>query len=296
MKLAKPRRWQADLSLGLVALVWGSTFVIVKGVLADISTLYFLALRFAIAAVCLLLIFWHPFSRVPVRKVWHGIRGGMAAGAFLWLGYVLQTFGLKYTTAGNSGFLTGLYVILVPLLGAILYRRRPQSWEFGGILLATAGMLLLTLPATRSSWHMNKGDLLTLGCAVAFAFHLLILGYFSQREMFQAVALGQVAFAALLSAGSLAVEPPQARWTQGVVLAILLTAVFATALAFALQTWGQKYTTPTRTALILALEPVFALVTAVLFAHENLTLAGVFGGILILAGILMVELKPRIET
>jgi drug/metabolite transporter (DMT)-like permease len=118
-----------------------------------------------------------------------------------------------------------------------------------------------------------------------------VLGYYSQREKFEAVALGQIACAALLSICSLTVEAPKADWNAGVVFAILLTAVFATAVAFALQTWGQQYTTATRTALIFALEPVIALATAVLAGGEKLTLAAVSGGSLILAGILTVELK-----
>jgi drug/metabolite transporter (DMT)-like permease len=143
---------------------------------------------------------------------------------------------------------------------------------------------------------MNRGDLLTVGCAIVFAIHLLVLGYFSKRESFQAVALGQIACSAVLSTASLAVEPPQARWSPQVVFAIVLTAIFATAVAFALQTWGQKYTTPTRTALIFALEPVVALATAVAVGGEQLTVSALAGGALILGGILAVELKPAAQV
>jgi drug/metabolite transporter (DMT)-like permease len=201
---------------------------------------------------------------------------------------------LKYTGAGKSGFLTGLYIVLVPLISAAIFRRRPQAWEVVGIAAATFGMVLLTLPSIDGKFHVNRGDLLTLGCAVAFAFHLLLVGHYSQRERFEAVALGQIVCAALLSTISLAVEPPKAAWSVMVVFAIVLTAVFATALAFALQTWGQQYTSATRTALIFALEPVIALATAVLIGGERLTLAAVLGSGLILAGILAVELKPAV--
>ncbi len=287
-----PARWQADLTLALVALIWGSTFVVVKRALNEISTMYFLALRFAFASVCLCVIFGRSYRRDGTHAFWRGLRGGAAAGVFLWLGYVLQTFGLKYTTAGNSGFLTGLYIVLVPLISACVYKRWPQLPELGGIAIATAGMVVLTLPSLNRNLEMNRGDLLTVGCAVAFAFHLLVLGYYSQRERFEAVALGQIACAAVLSALTLGIEPPRAVWSAAVIFAVVLTSLFATALAFALQTWGQQYTTPTRTALIFALEPVFALVTAVLAGGEALTLAAVCGGALILAGIITVELKP----
>ena len=297
---ATPSRWKADLALGVVALVWGTTFVVVKRALTDISTLYFLAARFSIATFCLLLMFLPALRRAGRRPVLRGLRGGAIAGLFLWLGYVLQTLGLKYTTAGNSGFLTGLYIVLVPLLSAAVYRRCPQVMELFGIAVATGGMALLTVPSlhlgvplnVQLSLRFNRGDLLTIACAGGFAIHLLVLGYFSQRERFEAVALGQIACAAVLSTLSLAIEHPVARWNGNVIFAVLLTAVFATALAFALQTWGQQYTSATRTALIFALEPVFALATAVTVGGEKLTLGAVSGGTMILAGILAVELKP----
>jgi drug/metabolite transporter (DMT)-like permease len=287
-----PARWQADLTLASVALIWGVTFVTVKRALNEISTMYFLAVRFGLAGFFMLLFFGLRFRGVGLAAVWRGLRGGAAAGVFLWLGYVLQTFGLKYTSAGNSGFLTGLYIVLVPLISASVYRRWPQIPELIGVAVASAGMALLTIPSLDRNLHMNGGDLLTVGCAVAFAFHLLVLGYYSQRERFEAVALGQIVCAAVLSTLSFAIEPPKAVWSNSVIFAVILTSLFATALAFALQTWGQQYTTPTRTALIFALEPVFALITAVMAGGERLTLAAVFGGSLILAGIVAVELKP----
>ena len=103
-----PARWKADSALALVAFVWGTTFVVVKSALAEVSTLYFLPLRFSLAAVCMLILFAKPFYEAGGTAVWRGLRGGFVAGIFLWAGYVLQTLGLKYTTAGNSGFLTGL--------------------------------------------------------------------------------------------------------------------------------------------------------------------------------------------
>jgi drug/metabolite transporter (DMT)-like permease len=287
-----PATWQADLALAIVALIWGATFVVVKRALAEISPMYFLALRFWLATMCLFAMFMGPFQKAGWRSIRRGLRGGAAAGVFLWLGYVLQTFGLQYTTAGKSGFLTGLYVVLVPVIGACVYRRWPQVPELTGIGIATIGMLVLTIPSVGKQFAINRGDLLTVACAVAFACHLLVLGYYSQRERFEAVASGQIACAALLSTLSLLIQAPRAVWSGSVIFAIVLTAVFATAIAFALQTWGQQYTTATRTALLFALEPVFALATAVLVGGEALTMAGVLGGALILTGILTVELKP----
>ena len=289
---SQPTKWQADLALALVAAVWGTTFVVVKQALNEVSTLYFLTLRFTLASVCMLLLFWPAFRRANTKDLRLGLQSGALAGIFLWLGYVLQSFGLKYTAAGKSGFLTGLYIVLVPLLSAALFRRWPQPRELLGVLAATAGIVALSLPSLSGGIAFNRGDILTVGCAVAFAVHLLLLGHFSQSGNVQAVALGQIACAAFLSVVSLGLEPPRANWSPGVVFAIVLTAVFATALAFALQTWGQKYTTVTRTALIFALEPVIALATAVAIGGERLTTSAFAGGALILAGILIVELKP----
>jgi drug/metabolite transporter (DMT)-like permease len=265
--------------------------VVVKQALGDISTLYFLFLRFAMASACLLLLFAPAFRKMPRREIQQGLTGGAIAGLFLWLGYILQTVGLKYTSAGNSGFLTGLYIVLVPLIGAAIFRRRPGGREIAGILIATAGMIVMTLPSLQASFRMNRGDLLTIGCAAAFACHLLIVGHYSQRERTEAVALGQIACAAILSGVALRFEPPRVIWSRAVWMALGLTAVFATAAAFALQTWAQRYTTATRTALIFALEPVVALVVAVWLGGEALTIYAVAGGALILAGILAVELK-----
>jgi len=288
-------RWQADAALAVVAIIWGSTFVVVKQALADISTLYFLFLRFAMASVCLALLFAPGFHKMPWREIRRGLGGGAVAGLFLWLGYILQTVGLKYTSAGNSGFLTGLYIVLVPLMAAALFRRRPRGREIAGILVATLGMVVMTLPSLASNFHMNGGDLLTIACAVAFACHLLIVGYYSQRERTEAVALGQIGCAAILSGFALTIAPPRAVWSRAVWMALVLTAVFATAAAFALQTWAQRYTTATRTALIFALEPVVALAVAVSLGGEALTIYAVAGGALILAGILAVELKPALS-
>jgi drug/metabolite transporter (DMT)-like permease len=288
-------RWRADLALTLVAVVWGATFVMVKEALHEISAMYFLALRFGLASLCMVVLFLPAFQKMPAAALWRGLRGGAVAGAFLCLGYILQTFGLKYTSAGNSGFLTGLNIVLVPVIGAAAFRRWPQMRELLGVAVAAAGLATLTIPSIDGGFslsHFNGGDLLTVGCAIAFACHLLVLGYYSQRERFEAVAVGQIACSAILSSLSLSIETPRIAWSRPVVTALLVTAVLGTAVAFATQTWAQQFTTATRTALIFALEPVVALATAVLIGGERLTVAAAVGGALILAGIVTVEIKP----
>ena len=290
-KALAPPRWQSDATLAAVTVIWGTTFVVVKSALSGISAVYFLTLRFWIASACLALLFLRPFLAAERKAVLLGLRGGAFAGVFLWLGYILQTFGLKYTTAGKSGFITGLYIVLVPLVGAVIYRKRPHPSEIVGILIATGGMILLTLPSL-AAMQPNFGDVLTLACAGAFSVHLVVLGHYAQREHYAAVALGQILCAAVLSSLALLWEPARVDWSPNLVMALVLTGVFATAVAFSLQTWGQRYTSATRTAVIFALEPVFALATAVVFANEGVTKVGLAGAALILAGILIVELKP----
>jgi drug/metabolite transporter (DMT)-like permease len=290
-----PAQPKADFALAFIALVWGATFVVVKGALTEISTLYFLALRFTLGSLCMLPMLIPVFRQEQHSTIWRGLRGGFITGAILWLGYTLQTFGLQYTTAGNSGFITSLYIVFVPMISAALYRRWPRAQELAGVAITGTGMVLLTLPSLHHNFHFNFGDLLTLGCAVSFAFHMLVLGYFSQRERFEAVALGQIACVALLSFAGLPWDPPRAHWSSGLVFAIVLTGLFATALAFIVQTWAQQYTSATRAALLFALEPVFALATAVFIGGEKTTGSALLGCGLILAGILTVELKRPSE-
>src|ERR1700733_11949503 len=169
-----PAGWKVDSSLIAVALVWGATFVLVKQALADVSTLLFLTLRFSIAAIVLALLFRNEF-RAP--NAWASLLRGAFAGIFLFGGYVLQTGGLKFTTASKAGFITGLYVPLVPLIGGLIDRKLPELSELVGVAIACAGMFLLTVQ--RDILSIGQGDLLVAGCAVAYAFHVVILGRFA---------------------------------------------------------------------------------------------------------------------
>ena len=289
----RPRRWQVDAALISIALIWGTTFVLVKEALDDISTLLFLTLRFSMATAALALLFGRRV-RTDLRahaSVAPSIRGGLLAGAFLFAGYVLQTFGLKYTTASKAGFLTGLYIPLVPLLGAVVYKKFPQTAECIGVLCAFLGMALMTVQ--RDIFSIGSGDLLVVACALAYAFHILILGHFAQGASIPLLTVVQIATAALLGAATFWwAEPARVRWSPGVWLALGITSLLATAMAFALQTWAQQYSSPARTALIFSLEPVFALVTSFVLLGERLPGRGLAGAGLILGGILLVELKP----
>ena len=283
---------RAEAALVFNTLIWGATFVLVKQALRDVSPVLFLALRFTLATVVLLVLFRDSW-RHPRNLRW-SLTGGALAGTFLFSGYAFQTIGLQFTTAPKSAFLTGLTSVMTPLLAAMVYRNRPRGIEIGGVLLATCGMALMTLPALPgATLAMNRGDLLTVCCAACFAAHILTLSRYSARASFGVLSTAQIGMSALW-AWSLyrGMETPHIRWTAGVWAAIAITAVFATALAFTFQAWAQRYTTSTRTALIFMLEPVFAWITSYWLTGETLSARAAAGAGLILAGILVVELKP----
>ncbi|MGP8244255.1 MAG: DMT family transporter [Bryobacteraceae bacterium] len=280
----------AEAALVWNALVWGATFVLVKNALAGISPLLFLALRFSLATVILLVLF-RGLGKGPYTP--RSLAAGAVTGTFLFAGYLFQTWGLRLTSPPKSAFLTGLACVMVPLLGAIVYKIRPQRSEVLGVLAAAAGLALMTLQGVTGAGFMNRGDFLTIVCALAFAAHIVTLGHFSERVSFELLSVMQIGVAALWSLALFGwVEQPRCQWRPSVVYAILITGILATAMAFTIQAWAQQHTTSTRTALIYMLEPVFAVITSYLVAGEGLSARAAAGAGLILGGILLVELKP----
>src|ERR1035441_4170137 len=219
------------------------------------------------------------------------VAAGTMIGVFLFAGYLLQTLGLQSTTAPKSAFLTGLATVMVPLLAALVYRIRPRIWEVAGVLAATLGMGLMTLEGPIGS--IGRGDLLTFGCAIAFAAHIVATGHFAATVGYEVLSLTQLGAAAVSALSLVAwVETPRIQWQPLVVCAILITGLLCTALAFTIQAWAQRYTTSMRTALIYALEPVVAWITSFCLAGEGLSGQAAAGAVLILGGVLLVEMKP----
>jgi drug/metabolite transporter (DMT)-like permease len=283
-------RRKADLALVFNVVIWGTTFLLVKNALPAISPVLFLAIRFSIATVALMVLFrghWKWRRRVTAKM----LGAGALTGIFLFTGYLLQTLGLQFTTPPKSAFLTGLSVVMVPLLAALVYQIKPQVSEILGVMVATFGMGLMTLEGHIGS--IGRGDLLTFGCAIAFAAHIVTLGHFSEQMGYELLSVTQVG-AAALSALSLFwwVETPHMEWKPVVFWAVGITGLLATAMAFTIQAWAQQYTTATRTALIYALEPVVAWFTSFMIAGEGLSRRGAAGAALILMGVIVVEMKP----
>lgn len=285
------RERAAEAALVWNALVWGATFVLVKAAIHSISPVLFLALRFSLATLALLGL----FRGAPKGPwTWKSAAAGALIGTLLFGGYVFQTLGLQYTTAPKSAFITGLSAVMVPLLVMIVYRNRPQVSEVAGIMVATVGMGLMTLEGGIGSiGSISRGDLLTFFCAVAFAAHIVTLGHFSKFVSFELLSVSQIAAAALWALSLFRwMETPRLEWRATVVYAILITGLLATALAFTVQAWAQRFTSSARTALIYMLEPVFAWVTSYLLVGEGLSRRAAAGAVLILGGVVLVELKP----
>jgi drug/metabolite transporter (DMT)-like permease len=283
----------AEAALVFNTLIWGSTFVLVKAALVDISPVLFIALRFSLATVALLAFFRRSAlpGAGPCRS-WKAVAAGVVAGAFLFSGYVFQTMGLRLTTAPRSAFITGLTSVAVPLLAALVYRIRPQVSEVVGVLVATTGLVLMTLPGVLGP--MRSGDLLTVCCTLGFAAHIVTLGHFTGKMSFEVLSVTQIGTAALLGWAFYSwVEKPRLAWRPAVVWAILITGLLATAYAFSVQAWAQRYASPARTALIFMLEPVVAWITSFCLAGESLSGRAAAGAALILTGVLIVEWKPR---
>jgi len=284
-------RTRAEIGLAATTVIWGSTFVVVKSALTEISPIPFLALRFLVAAFVLAAIYGRRMSMPALLP-------GILAGGLLFTAYVFQTVGLETTTPSQSAFLTGLSIPMVPLAASLVYRIKPRAIEVCGILAASAGMALMTFPAAHIT--INRGDLFSFLCALVFALHLVVIGHYSPVVGFEALAVTQVLTAAVLGcalAGLLKPFSLPAKFHMGpqVAVAVLVTGLLATALAFTVMAWAQQYTSATRSALIFSLEPVVAWFTSWLLTGEVLSTRAIGGAALILAGILLVELKPELK-
>lgn len=285
------RSLKAHILLILVTFVWGATFVQIKDALDDVTPLLFNAARMVVAAAVLALMYRKHIltMRAPA------IKAGLLVGIFLTLGYEFQTAGLNLTTPSKAGFITGLYVVLVPIFLVLFWRRTIRPWTAVGVASALVGLYLLTVPSA-SAWEGdftsgNRGDLLILICALAFAFHIILLGRAAQKYPFEQIAFLQVATsAALMLMLAPVMETPQAVWSARVVWAVAVTGILATSVAFAIQTWAQQFLPPTNTALIFSLEPVFAWLTSYVVLGERLGARAAVGAVLILAGVLVSEI------
>jgi drug/metabolite transporter (DMT)-like permease len=270
------------LLLGVTA-VWGSTFFLIHDLVETVPSADFLAVRFAIAAVALFAVFWRQtlaLSRAELRL-------GVVLGLLYGCAQLLQTTGLEHTAASVSGFVTGTYVVLTPLLGAVLLRDRIPGVAWAAALLATVGIGILSL----QGFALGLGEALTLAAAALYALHIVVLGRWSTASAALGLSTVQAAVIALVASvaavpGGLTLPATGGQWAS-----LLYMAVAAGALALWAQTWAQAHLTATRAAVVMAMEPVFAAFFAVWLGGESLTARMLLGGACVVAAMYLVELR-----
>lgn len=282
-------RTRADLSMLVVSFIWGATFVVVKNALADIGTFLFVGIRFSLAFLVLAALSHRDVFRIKFST----IKIGSLLGIFLFIGYAFQTLGLRFTTSSNAGFITGVSVVLVPIIYALLHRKKPAIGTVIIVLIAAVGLFLLSVPW--GSFHLAKGDFLVLIGAFGFAFHIIYVDLYSHQHNSVAITSVQVLFVGLVCLLiGLGFEPLPTRLTYNAMFAIIVTAVFATAIAFLAQNYLQQFSTPTDFAIVLASEPVFAALAGFVWAGERLSHQAMVGaGLILLSMLLAIVLKKK---
>jgi drug/metabolite transporter (DMT)-like permease len=275
----------AVLALLAVAAAWGSTFFLTKDLLTRMDVADYLALRFLIASVALILV--HPPAIARLSRLDRG--RAVALGITYGIAQLVQTEGLRHTSASVSGFVTGMYVVFTPLLAAVILRHKIGRWAWVAVILATVGLGVLSLRGL----SMGTGELLTLASAGLYALHIIGLGAWSTpQNAFGLSALQMVVITCVCGIGALpggfALPGSGGDWVS-----VLYMALVAGALALIVQTWAQAHLTPTRAAIAMTMEPVFASSFAVLFGSESVTWRMLVGGTLVLSAMFLVELAPR---
>lgn len=291
------KEWIAPLALLFVSFIWGATFVVVQNAMSFVGPFTFNGIRFLFAGIILLFVQIIFSQKTSKQDIKHSSTAGIIVGFFLFVGYLLQTFGLLYTASSKAGFLTGLSIVMVPILSFIFLKQKATIFIVLGIAVATTGLYLLT---AADSFQLNIGDILVLGCAVAFAAHILINSFFSKKISPLLLSTSQVLAVGIFSSICAFLFEDWEKlfsvslWTnQSFLFALFLTALFATSIAFFIQTSAQKHTSPTRVAIIFAMEPVFAALTGVLVANEQLSISAIIGCLCIFLGMIFVELPSK---
>ncbi len=280
-----PRRHQILAEIGLLyaAAIWGATFFIVKDILAQIDPIVLVGYRFALAGI--LLAGYLAIKQTPMLT---GLKDGIILGVILWALYIPQTIGLGYTSAANSGFITGLFVVIVPILAYALFRKKPSPWEAVALLLSLAGLWFLTGGVS----GMNFGDLITLIAAFFYALHLLYCDKYMKAGRDPIVISVQqfLLVGALSFATAWIFDLPFSMGDRTTILTVVFLTLLPTLSAFLIQLYAQKLTSPFRVSLIFALEPVFAAIFAWTLGGEQFVIRSAAGGLLIFIAMIVAEL------
>lgn len=273
----------APWALLAVAAAWGGAFVLMKPAIERQSVNSFLATRFVVAVVAMVVLRPSVLGKLN-REL---LLKGSLAGLFLGTGYIFQTLGLARTGAAITGFVTGLYVVLTPLIAALFLKERIKAFTWFCVVLATVGLALLSL----RGWSVGIGEALVFISAIAFAAHIVTLSKWSNGLDAYALTIVQLSICALLT-GFISLGQGYEKPTDaGVWGVVIFTAVICTAVAFIVQTWSQAHMTSTKVAVILTMEVVFAAVFAVLFGGESLTLQVLLGGVMVVLAMYLIVMK-----
>jgi drug/metabolite transporter (DMT)-like permease len=275
----------ATLALLAMTACWGSTFFLIKDLLDRLPVLDFLAVRFAIASIALWLLAPRALGRLSRGSLRHAVVLGLLYG----VAQILQTAGLAHTPASVSGFITGMYVVCTPLFAAVLLHNRISAVTWGAVALAMVGLGVLTL----SGFSVGYGEAITFVSALLYALHIVGLGAWSDARQAMGMTIVQLIVITVVCLVVTAPDGVELPATSRDWLSVIYMAVFAGALALAGQTWAQAHLAPTRTAIIMSMEPVFAAFFAVLLGGESATVRMLVGGLLVLTAMLIVELVPR---
>ncbi len=277
----------------LVNAAWGSSFILMKNVAADVPALGFLALRFGMAGIILALVFWKQLRKLTKKTVFQSfVLGAMLSGYM-----IFQVVGLRETSASNSAFITSLSVLVVPFMSAFLLKKMPTRSNWSGVLLAIVGLIFVT-GIYQGTDALVWGDLLTFFCAVCVAAHIIVADKFLKDSDPVLLGVGQILAAFILSMVAWTIQTPASfatvNYTGALITSVVLTAVFCTSFAFTGQIVVQKYLSPARVAVIFTLEPVFAYLYALVIPGpegltEPLTWAKVLGCLLIVCGMIVSE-------
>ncbi len=280
------KQFLSILGLMVAVIVWGSTFILVKWTVAELDVYYFLFVRFSLALLVLAVMFR---KRVfPVKK--ETLKASFYLGLLLAISYISQTEGLRFTSATNSGMITGLYLVFIPIFSALFFKERAHLTSVIGVAISISGLFFLT----QYSFHgINVGDYLTLICALGWAWHIILTGRYAGKHDTIALVLYQFFFsiiifgAVTLFRGSYTTDISQIAW-----ITIIVTALFASAFALVIQVVAQRFIDPTRVGIIFALEAVFAAIFGYLIGDEMLTRAAFFGACLMVVGMIVSEIRP----
>jgi drug/metabolite transporter (DMT)-like permease len=288
------KQYRAELYMAAVTFIWGSTFVISKSLLDYTTPLAYTALRFFLSAAIVLILFYKRVSLIPLSTMLKGT----VLGIFLFFGFALQTVGLQYTSASKSAFFTGMLVVLTPIVHFTVQHflkmeKKPlRTGNIIGVIFAAFGLFLLTSPEGSS---FNYGDALTLGCAVLFALYIVYLDFASSEpDKLQLTYIQFLVCGILGLISAILFENSHIVFSWQFISGLLYLTIFATIISMWVQNQFQGDTTPTRAALIFALEPVIAAVFAYYFRNEIIGIVGALGGAIILLGLLVSEFSDNL--